>query len=176
MRTVIILTAILITATQAAHARPAGPGPYRLNAASFFRNYEIMKPVDEPAVPDHIRQAFKDHYNTSQVQWRLVNDIYLASFKLNDEKITAYFNEDGELIGTAKYIQTSALPGVVLNATATQFSGFRLVSAIESTFYGNISHYVLIENDKRILYVSIDADGNTHTVKRVNKKAAKQGK
>jgi len=171
-RTVIILATVLIAATQAVHAKPAGPGPRTMNAMAFVKNFDVLTPGNEITAPYYIQKAFEDLYPASlKPTWRYVNGVYLASFTRGSENVTAYFNEDGELIGTAKYISPSNLPAAVRKTISDEFGDSYIRSTVVSTLDGLTNYYLMLENNKRTVYVRIDELGSYDTVKLIKKKA-----
>ena len=77
-------------------------------------------------VSPKVKAAFeRDFSKASKISWEKTSDFYFASFTLNDVRIDAAYNEDGELLGTARVISAEQMPLSVSLAIAEKYAGYR---------------------------------------------------
>jgi hypothetical protein len=110
-------------------------------------------------VNDHFSAAFK---NAQNVTWTTSGDYNQASFTLDAQKVNAYYNEEGELIGTTKTVAFDKLPGSALETITTKytFPEYRLNGCIEFTDASNNSaYYVSFENNDETVVYEISKNG-----------------
>ena len=140
-------------------------------AAILIAAFQTVKANDEKSIPYQVKEAFENLYpSLTDVTWRSVSGGYVGSFDLNNEKLNVYFDADAELIGTSKVISADQLPCAAKSAIQSEFEGCEISLALVFTSAAqNTSYIVRLENDKRIFYVDVDADGNTNIKKSVKK-------
>lgn len=110
-------------------------------------------------VSDHFSAAFK---NAQNVTWTTSGDYNQASFTLDAQKVNAYYNEEGELIGTTKTVAFDKLPESALETITTKytFPEYRLSGCIEFTDGSNNSfYYVSFENNDETVVYEISKNG-----------------
>lgn len=110
-------------------------------------------------VNDHFSAAFK---NAQNVTWTTSGDYNQASFTLDAQKVNAYYNEEGELIGTTKTVAFDKLPESALETITTKytFPEYRLSGCIEFTDGSNNSfYYVSFENNDETVVYEISKNG-----------------
>ncbi|MES2374325.1 MAG: hypothetical protein V4557_17235 [Bacteroidota bacterium] len=69
----------------------------------------------------------------TNVSWNSNGKFEKATFELNNETITAFYNEDGGLVGTSKKVSFDKLPKTALKTIATQypFPEYQILECIE---------------------------------------------
>jgi hypothetical protein len=134
----LILTVIMITTTFA--STPTG-----------FVNQKVLTRFE------------KQFSQASEVAWVKSEAYYKASFKFNEQYISAYFSNYGELIGVTKNIRSTQLP-IKLQTGLKKLNKDKWITELyefsenDGTFY-----YVTVENaDEKIILRSEGADWNVH--------------
>jgi hypothetical protein len=62
-------------------------------------------------IPLNVERNFHYLFGTStQVKWTNLKGIYKAEFTIGKEKVSEFFNEEGEVIALARYMKVSDLP------------------------------------------------------------------
>lgn len=73
-----------------------------------------------------VMQAFKsEFYNAANVQWSVVDHLYKAVFEKDGDEISAFFNPDGSLVASCRYLTLSDLPRAMqrtLKASAVSYA------------------------------------------------------
>ena len=76
-----------------------------LSFAVFNASAQVRK------IPSEVTEAFKEKYpSATHVEWRDKLKHFSASFELNDEKMEARFDSDGEWLNTEQQIEEDDLP------------------------------------------------------------------
>lgn len=109
-----------------------------------------------------VKTAFEEDFSkATQVNWKKSNDFYFASFMLNNERVDAAYNEEGELLGTSRNITSEQMPLSVSMAIAEKYKGYKLAnSAIELTFAGQTRYYITIGDNKQVLNLKCFSNGD----------------
>ena len=62
-------------------------------------------------VNEKVLNAFNTEFvNAQAVEWTISSDYYKASFEMNGQRVFAFYNTDGELMGLTRNISSSQLP------------------------------------------------------------------
>src|SRR5215813_1928046 len=73
--------------------------------------------TDEKNINPQVLSAFNVEFSGAQnVKWTKVEGVYAVNFTQNNFRIEAFFDEDGELLGTVRNILFNELPLSVTNA------------------------------------------------------------
>jgi hypothetical protein len=117
-----------------------------------------------------VLNSFNREFTTAQnVKWTAGADYYKASFILNDQYISAFYNTNGELMGMTRYISSLNLPLKLQNGIRGDYSDYWISDLFELSDNEGTHYYITLEKaDSKIVLRSIDnADWS------VFKKAAK---
>jgi hypothetical protein len=115
----------------------------------------------ETSVSNPVKKSFsKSFAAASDVSWQKKDDVYFASFVLNNKKAEAAFNEDGVLIATSQVVSTAELPLAVSAAINSGYEGYRQSLATTIISYEGQTHYYLsVSNDKELLKLKCNVNG-----------------
>jgi hypothetical protein len=117
-------------------------------------------PMPSSTVSSTIQVYFeKDFAAASEVKWQKVDDIYVATFLANDEYHTAAYNEQGELLVTARYIDSSLLPEKVTKSVLRKYSGYAIDRAVVEMVSETTDYLINVENNKSKLSLKVDEKG-----------------
>ena len=63
--------------------------------------------TDGDNVNPKVKSGFLEDFSEAQaISWQKTNDFYFATFMLNNKEINAASNEDGDLVGTSRFVET----------------------------------------------------------------------
>jgi hypothetical protein len=101
-------------------------------------------------VTEHFAASFK---NAKNVEWKVSDNFDRVSFILNGEKVQAFYDGDGDLIGTSKTYALDKLPKSALETITTKytFPEYQVKECIEFVNSSNEKNY----------YVSMDKKNET---------------
>ncbi len=122
-------------------------------------------------VSPKVKAAFESDFSkASKISWEKTSDFYFASFTLNEVKIDAAYNEDGELLGTARAISAEQMPLSVSLAIAEKYAGYRVEkTAIELTYEGQTRYYISVENENQIVKLKCFSNADVEVDSKIKK-------
>ncbi|MEO5893218.1 MAG: hypothetical protein ABIQ31_23405 [Ferruginibacter sp.] len=123
-------------------------------------------------VSARIKASFsKDFSTASNISWEKIKTCYIATFTINTTEINAAYNDDGELVGTSREIETVQLPICVSLALSKKYNGYNFSKkALELTFDGITNYYLAVENDQQVLKLKCSVSGGIDVESKVKKK------
>jgi hypothetical protein len=95
-----------------------------------------------PVVLQSFHTAFM---NAKNVQWQQVDQLYKASFHVDGQEFSAFFDSEGALVAASRYITTQQLPLVLQISLKKHLSSATLVELFEINKEGSTDYYVTIE-------------------------------
>lgn len=104
--------------------------------------------------------------NASDVKWSAGKDYMKAAFSLNNERMEAFYNTNGELIGTTKSADLNNLPIKAKRAFAKKMEGYTVKEAIRFEGIDESAYYISAENEKGSVILKIDDKGFV-TIKKI---------
>lgn len=118
-----------------------------------------------------VKTAFEKQFTTvSNVSWQKSSDHYFASFKLNDRDVSVAYNEEGELVGTSRVIDADELPLAISLAVAEKYKNCTVSkTATEVTYDGSVSYCITVENNKQVLSLKCQANGDIDVMSKTKK-------
>lgn len=144
--------------------------------ALLFTSLLIAQKMQEKVIPAAVTSAFKTKFPTAtKASWELENKMeYEAEFKLNDEEVTANFDNTGRWLETETEIKISELPAVILSILKKDFAGFKVeeASKIESLKNGNCFE-AEIEKGEETFDVLFSTDGKVLSKTKLEEKEKK---
>jgi hypothetical protein len=123
------------------------PGKQNIRIVPGNSNENEIHVVTEPDVNSlSIDQFHTDFKNAKNATWRKTSHFDEVSFSRNGKKMTAYYNEDGDLVGTTSVKSFKDLPQEGQKQINDEYAGYSLgpvilfrndnVSPDESNIYG----------------------------------------
>jgi hypothetical protein len=97
------------------------------------------------------------------VSWTVTDNFEKASFTVNNEKVSVYYNEYGDLLGSTKTMAFDKLPKSALEILTTEytFPDYELTDCIEYTDAdNNRNFYVSFEFNEERIILSISTSGS----------------
>lgn len=112
-------------------------------------------------VNDKVQESFKNMFaQAKDVNWEKSAAYCKASFKLNEELVTAFFTEEGDYIGLVRNVLSSQLPIRLQTSFQKQYDGYWISDLFEYAKDNLTGYYMMIENaDQSIILQSIDGSG-----------------
>ncbi len=109
--------------------------------------------MDPENVSPKVKAAFESDFSkATRVNWEKTSDFYFASFTLNNVKVDAAYNEEGELVGTSRCISAEQMPLNVSLAITEKYAGYKVdKTAIELTYEGQTRYYVTVESTNQVI-------------------------
>ncbi|HEY6436765.1 MAG TPA: hypothetical protein VIY47_09245 [Ignavibacteriaceae bacterium] len=120
-----------------------------------------------------VKQSFQREFSGAQsVSWEVISnkDIFHASFIMNNERLNAYFDAEGTLLATGRYVKQENLPMLVTKGVTVRYKQYVVVEAIEFVTGSETSYIIKLENEKHGIHIQAYNDGNTTLLKKEKKK------
>lgn len=126
----------------------------------------------DETVSAKVKAAFQKTFTAAtDVYWKRVSEFYLADFRINDQNLSAAYNEDGELISASRSVSLAELPLTVSFALKNQFENYTLENiATEVTIEGETNYYIKAENAKRAITIKATSFGDLSIEKKTKKR------
>jgi hypothetical protein len=119
-----------------------------------------------------VSQFKTDFADAQNVSWKVGKDFVKASFILEDEKVEAFYNYDGDLVATSKAIAFNKLPKKALKIITEKFPfpPYELKEAIQmATAENGTEYYVSFETAKENIVVKVSNASVVSIFKRTTK-------
>src|SRR3982751_339157 len=90
-----------------------------------------VKPVSE-----NIKKSLSKEFTTAtNIQWSYVDDkeVYRATFEFDGRELNAYFTQEGDFIGTSRYISRQQMPVVITQQLTKKYPNSVVRTIIEHT-------------------------------------------
>ena len=122
-----------------------------------------LQAANDKNVSKQVQDALaREFAGASYVQWEAYRskDIYQASFILNQQRLFAFFDGQGKLLSTGRYIPANNLPILVSKSIDTKFSGYQVKEAMEYTDDNETVYAIVLENEKKSIVANAYSGGN----------------
>jgi hypothetical protein len=105
-----------------------------------------------------VLKSFNKEFSAAQdVKWTSGADYYQASFILNEQYISAFYNSEGELICLSRNISLLNLPMKLQSKIRSDYSDYWVSDLFELSDSEGTSYYITIEKaDSKIILKSYD--------------------
>ncbi len=124
-----------------------------------------------PVIASRIQISLnKEFAGCESVTWTKVKDYQQAAFVFHESRVIAYFNEDGDLLGSARNITVEQLPLSVLQSIDKRFAGFELFEIVEITNEQGTSYWLTLEKNNKQYHAKTDANGEVTRFSSIRKK------
>lgn len=124
----------------------------------------------DPALQKALDQEFS---GARYVHWDVLKDhhLYRADFWYNNQRISAFFNEEASLVAMGRYIPVDNLPMLVSRKLSDRYPGYTVTDAAEYT-RGRVTEYIVVaENDNTRLTLKAVDSGYLEVFKKEKKKS-----
>jgi len=97
-------------------------------------------------VSQKVLTSFKTEFTNAQnVEWETGNNYFRASFTMNEQRIFAYYNVNGELLSIARYISSIQLPVNLFTDIKNNYSKYWITDLFEVSNSEGLHYYVTLE-------------------------------
>lgn len=132
-------------------------------AAAMFVSLSAF--ANEEKVNSRVLYAFQSEFTTAtEVEWKAATDYYIASFAMNGQRISAYYNMEGQLMGITRNLSSAQLPVALQNNLKKSYSNYWISDLFEVANNNGTSYYVTLEtgNSKIVLESINGSDWSTY--------------
>ncbi|SRR6266487_5993071 len=125
----------------------------------------------EEAVNKKALNGFKSEFaGATDAAWTTGSNFYKVAFTLNDQKLFAYYNAEGEFMAVTRFISSFQLPLNLQTSLKKSYSNYWISDLFEMASNEGTNYYVTFENaDTKIVLKSID--GSSWSLYQKSKKA-----
>ena len=124
----------------------------------------------EDAVNKKALNSFKSEFvGATDAAWTSGSNYYQVAFTMNDQKLFAFYNTDGDFMAVTRYISSFQLPLKLQGSLKKSYGNYWITDLFEMAASDETGYYVTLENaDTRIVLRSVD--GNDWSVYKKSKK------
>ena len=124
----------------------------------------------EEAINKQALNAFKNEFaGATDAAWTVGNNYYKVIFSLNDQKLFAYYNMQGDFLGVTRNISSLQLPLSLQTSLRRTYNTYWISDLFEVSNNDGTNYYVTLETaDTKIILKS--ADGSDWAVYQKSKK------
>jgi hypothetical protein len=96
--------------------------------------------------------------DAKNVSWTSKDNYVKASFTLDNKSMEAYYDFQGELVGTSNAIEISDLPTIAKRSFAKKYAGYTVKAAIRFQGVDETAYYISAENEAQSVVLKV-SDG-----------------
>ena len=132
--------------------------------AMVFTLISTIASANENVRQDVLNSFKKEFSSATEVSWTIGDSYYQAAFSMNDQKLFAFYNSDGEFLALTRYISSVQLPLTLHNSLKKYFSDQWITDLFEVVNGDGTKYYVTLENadSKIVLNTSINSDWSVY--------------
>jgi len=125
----------------------------------------------EEAINKQALNAFKKEFaGATDAAWTVGNNFYKVEFSLNDQKLFAYYNSQGEFLAVTRNMSSLQLPLTLQTSLKKCYKNYWISDLFEVSNADGTKYYVTLETaDTKIVLKS--ADGSDWSIYQKSKKA-----
>jgi len=134
-----------------------------------------VRATDNFDVNYKIKESFKKEFaGATLVKWKKDRGFQRATFVLFDHLVIAYFNTDGELLGSARNVFFYEAPMAVIKSIGENFAGIDPIEVIEVSNTEGTFYRITMETGNKRYDITASADGNLLDVFKTKKQKSKK--
>ena len=116
---------------------------------------------DKTDVNAKIKESFKKEFaGVESVNWDEVGNYQRAAFLFHDRPVVAFFDEDGELLGSARNVVYDQLPLAIIKSFDKRFAGAKFLEMYEISNGEGTSYGITFERQSKRYHVKVNPNGN----------------
>lgn len=142
-----------------------------LIAATAFVSLASFANVDP--ITGKVLESFRTEFaDAKNVQWKSLDDagLFQATFNYRNTELSAFYDSDGALVATARYIDKANLPIMVAKAIQERYPEHVMKNVIEHIANGATTYHVTMHGVKSSMIVSASPAGNLSIFKKIKHK------
>jgi hypothetical protein len=121
-------------------------------------------------ISNEITTSFnKDFASATNVSWNKQKNFTKATFTMSNQVMFAYYDENGNLIASARNILSEQLPINLMNDLKKGYSNYWISELFEMDKDGQASYYVTLENADETLILKSSSSNSWSTYKKSKK-------
>lgn len=143
-----------------------------VSLAMFVAVFGTALAADGGKINYRVEEAFKKEFaGAKSVKWEVIRnaELFQAHFLYNNERLNAFFDAEGNLVATGRFIAVANLPLLLRKNVFQKFKSFQIKDVIEFVQGNETSYLVSIENEKSKLLVHGYANGYSYIFKKEKK-------
>ena len=117
-------------------------------------------------VSQRVLASFKTEFTNAQdVEWETGNNYFRAAFTMNEQRIFAYYNVDGQLQSIARHISSIQLPVNIYADLKNDYSKYWISDLFEVSNSEGLHYYVTLEtaDSKLVMHSSNGGSWSTYS-------------
>ena len=119
------------------------------NQKSFVAPTPGASAAPEKKVSYRILQRFNEDFkDPSSINWTVTPTFIKVNFLQDEEKVEAFYDPNGALLGTSRYISITQLPKEVRKIFATKYAQYNIKEVIRYEGAEEAAYYISTEDDK----------------------------
>ncbi|MFY7840108.1 MAG: hypothetical protein ACOVP7_07510 [Lacibacter sp.] len=124
-----------------------------------------------PKENEKAKEAFQKEFSTAkEVNWTQKDGYYLVSFKFNNDWMTAWYTDDGQLQATQRSIQPSQMTFLATKKVEELGANKTVLNIAEISKEGELFYLVKIDDDKCVSVYKMYASGEYSRISKTKKK------
>jgi hypothetical protein len=117
-----------------------------------------------------VLEAFQTEFSAAkEVSWTSGADYFKADFTFNGQHVSAFYSQEGELMGLTRYITSLDLPMNLQASLKKSYAGFWVNDLFEVTKSDSTGYYITLENADTLIVLKASADNDWSIYKKVKK-------
>lgn len=129
------------------------------------------KSSPEPSENEKVRAAFVEQFSGAKdVTWTEKKGFYLASFKLNNDRMLAWYNDDGTVAAVHRAIQVNQMTFLAAEATNNLSKDKQLLSVAEISKDGDLFYLIRVDDAKCTSTYKVSTSGDYSRIEKIKKK------
>ena len=108
-----------------------------------------------------VKQFQKQFQHADNVTWKTTDRFTSASFNLNGDNVSVFYNNENNIIGISKVISLQDLPKAAQQVISTEYNKYTIVSIIDFTDENaNENYYIQLQNNGKQIILQSDERGH----------------
>ena len=117
-----------------------------------------------------VETAFKQEFvDAKDVSWQKTNNYYKASFKMDNQVVTAYFTPEGEFMGVIHNILSTQLPINLQTTLKNEYDGYWITELFEFARHDGNDYFVTIQNADQVITLQSNGGSSWSTFSKAKK-------
>jgi hypothetical protein len=121
-------------------------------SSSFAASSPVLDKKVDAGISNSFRNQFRDANN---VKWDQTSEFTRATFVTNNILTEAFFDRDGEFIGSSRAISLDQLPTAAKRTFAKKYAGYTVKEAIEFTGNEESAYFISAENETQAVILKV---------------------
>ena len=114
--------------------------------------------------------SFKNEFaNAKDAEWETGNNYYRVVFTMNEQRVYAFYNVDGEMLSIARYISSVQLPVNLFADLKNDYSKYWISDLFEVSNSEGLHYYVTLETSESTLVMRSSNGGSWSTYSKSKK-------